>query len=125
MISDPPSARQDHGEIRGLLHAYADGEPDLINAREVEQHLRNCDECRRSEEQIHTLREVLTSDGPAYCAPARLRKNIRAALRREAKETSFSPWLVFATGAAFAAIDRPRLQRFVMDPSGNELLGCV
>jgi anti-sigma factor RsiW len=93
-----------HDEILGLLHAYADGELDLINAREVEQHLRNCDECRRSEEQIHALREALTSDGPAYCAPARLRKNIRAALRREAKETSFSPWLAFATGAAFAAI---------------------
>lgn len=93
-----------HDEIRELLHAYADGELDLINAREVEQHLRNCDECRRSEEQIHTLREALTSDGAAYCAPARLRKNIRAAVGREAKETSFSPWLAFATGAAFAAI---------------------
>lgn len=93
-----------HDDIRELLHAYSDGELDLLKAREVEQHLRSCGECRATEEQIRALREVLTSDAPAYRAPARLRKNIRAALRREAKETSFSPRLVFAAGAAFAAM---------------------
>src|SRR5207247_10299941 len=37
---------------------------------------------------------------------ARLRRNIRAALRREANatENTFSTWLLFATGAAFALI---------------------
>jgi anti-sigma factor RsiW len=91
-------------EIRELLHAYADDELDVINARQIEQHLSACDECRRSEEQIRALREAMTEHTPGYRAPARLRRNIRAALRREAKETHFSPWLVFATGAAFAAV---------------------
>lgn len=93
-----------HDEIRELLHAYSDGELDLINAREVEQHLRACGECRAMEEQIRELHTALTNDAPAYRAPARLRKNIRTALRREAKadQQSFSPWLIFATGAAFA-----------------------
>lgn len=95
-----------HDEIRELLHAYADGELDLINTREIEQHLRGCDECRRAEERIRALREVLTSDPPAYHAPAHLRKNIRATLRKEARaaDKQVSPWLVLATGAAFAAV---------------------
>jgi anti-sigma factor RsiW len=95
-----------HREIRELLHAHVDGELDLVNAREVEQHLRNCDTCRRAEQQISALREALTSDAPAYRAPARLRRNIRAALRCEArKETPrLSFWPIFATSAAFAAL---------------------
>jgi anti-sigma factor RsiW len=95
-----------HDEIRELLHAYADDELDLVNVREIEQHLRSCDECRRIEQQIRALRGALNNDAPAYRAPARLRKNIRAVLRREAKPTekTFSPWFVFTTGAAFALI---------------------
>ena len=95
-----------HDEIRELLHAYADDELDLVNVRKIEQHLRACDECRRIEEQIRALRDALNNDAPAYRAPARLRRNIRAALRREAKATerNFSPWFMFATGAAFALI---------------------
>jgi len=95
-----------HDEIRELLHAYADGELDLVRAREIEQHLQSCDGCRQATEQIRALSEALTGDAPAYRAPARLRRNIRAALRREAKETeqSFSPWMIFATGAACAAV---------------------
>lgn len=93
-----------HDEIRELLHAYADGELDLINAREIEQHLRTCEECRGAEKQIRALRGALTSDSPSYRAPAHLRRKIRAAMRREAKETTFSPWLAFAVGAACAVI---------------------
>ena len=95
-----------HDEIRELLHAYADGELDLVRARQVEQHLQSCDDCRQATEQIRALSEALTSDAPAYRAPARLRRNIRAAVRREAKETerTFSPWMIFVTGAACAAV---------------------
>jgi len=97
-----------HDEIRELLHAHVDGELDLVNARQIEQHLRACDECLRGEDQIRALREALTSDAPAYRAPARLRRNVRAALRREAnaeaKNFSFSFWPVLATGACFVAL---------------------
>ena len=95
-----------HDEISELLHAYCDGELDLINAREVEQHLRSCSECRTMEEQIRALRAALTNDEPAYRAPARLRRNVRAALRREAKKETpgLAFWPAFATSAAFAAL---------------------
>ena len=95
-----------HDEIRDLLHAYVDRELDLVSARELDQHLQSCDDCRRSTEQIRALNEALAGNSPAYRAPGQLRRNIRAALRREAKETerTFSPWMIFATGAVCAAV---------------------
>jgi anti-sigma factor RsiW len=96
----------EHEDIRDLLHAYVDGELDLANARETERHLQSCPDCRGTERAIRELRSTLTSDATAYRAPAHLRKSVRAALRREAKSTrqTLSPWLMFATGAAFAAV---------------------
>jgi anti-sigma factor RsiW len=96
----------EHQNIRELLHAYVDGELDLANARETERHLQSCAECRGTEKAIRELRAALTSDTPTYRAPAHLRRNVRAALRREAKSTrqTLSPWLMFAMGAAFAAV---------------------
>ena len=96
----------EHENIRELLHAYVDGELDLANTRETERHLQSCADCRGTEKAIRELRSTLTSDAPAYRAPAHLRKRVRAALRREAKSTrqTLSPWLMFATGAAFAAV---------------------
>src|SRR5262249_59455181 len=96
----------EHENICELLHAYVDGELDLANARETERHLEGCADCRGTEKAIRELRRAVTSEAIAYRAPAHLRRNVRAALRREAKSTrqSLSPWLMFATGAAFAAV---------------------
>jgi anti-sigma factor RsiW len=96
----------EHENIRELLHAYVDGELDLANARETERHLQSCADCRGTEKAIRGLRAALTSEATAYRAPAHLRRNVRAALRREAKSTrqTLSPWFMFATGAAFAAV---------------------
>jgi anti-sigma factor RsiW len=96
----------EHENIHELLHAYVDGELDLANTRETERHLQSCAECRGTEKAIRELRSALTSDTPAFRAPSHLRKRVRAALRREAKSTrqTLSPWVMFATGAAFAAL---------------------
>ena len=97
----------DHDQMPELLHAYVDREIDVVSGREVEQHLRSCEDCRRVEQQIRALREALTSDAPAYRVPAHLRRNVRAALQREAKESGREiswPWLVFATGAVCAVL---------------------
>ncbi len=95
-----------HDKIHELLHAHVDGELDLVTAREVEQHLRGCEECARVEEQIRGLRDALTTSGIAHRAPARLRRNIRAELRRDARKDTpgLSFWPIFATSAAFAAL---------------------
>ena len=86
----------EHENIRELLHAYVDGELDLANARETQRHLESCVDCRGTERAIRELRGALTSDAPAYRAPAHLRKRVRAVLRQEARSTQhpFSPWLM-------------------------------
>lgn len=96
----------DHEQIRELIHPYVDGELDLLTARETEQHLRNCADCRGIEKATRALRETLVSSHPAYRAPSHLRKNVRAALRREAKTTerTYNPWVIFAPAAACALI---------------------
>ena len=96
----------DHEQVRELIHPYVDGELDLLTARETEQHLRNCADCRGIERALRALRQTVATSQPAYRAPSHLRKSIRGALRREVKtaERTFSPWLVFATGAACALI---------------------
>ena len=93
-----------HEQIRELIHPYVDGELDLLAARETEQHLRNCPECRGIENALRDLRQTVANSQPAYRAPSRLRRNVRAALRREAKtaKTGFNFWPVLATGAACA-----------------------
>ncbi|HLW35369.1 MAG TPA: anti-sigma factor [Chthoniobacterales bacterium] len=94
-----------HDEIRELLQAHVDGELDVVNSREVEKHLRTCEECRQIEEQIKQLQNAIVSDRPAFRAPAHLRRNIRAGLRREAaEEKEFSFWPIFAASAAFAVL---------------------
>lgn len=96
----------EHENIRELLHAYLDGELDSANTRETERHLHSCADCRGTEKAIRELRSALTGEATAYRAPAHLRRNVRAALRREAKSSrqTLSPWLMFATGAALAAV---------------------
>jgi anti-sigma factor RsiW len=96
----------EHENIRELLHAYVDGELDLANTRETERHLQSCADCRATEKTIRELRSAFTGEGTAYRAPAHLRRNVRAALRREARSTqqTLSPWMMFATGAAFATL---------------------
>jgi anti-sigma factor RsiW len=93
-----------HQEIQERIHPYVDGELDVTNAREVELHLRACEECRGLEQSIRALSDALIRSAPAYRAPAGLRKNVRAALRREAKPAGLGLWMPFAIGAACVAL---------------------
>ena len=93
-----------HQEIQERIHPYVDGELDAGNARELELHLSACEQCRGIEQRIRALSDALSRSAPAYRAPARLRKNVRSALRLEAKPARRTWWLVFATGAACALL---------------------
>src|SRR5262249_27715213 len=95
-----------HEQIRELLHAYVDDELDPVNAREIQEHLNGCDGCRSAEKQIRSLRSVIKTATPAYLVPARLRKEVRAAVRREAKSTReiSLPWWMAITAFACALL---------------------
>ena len=96
----------DHNEVKNLIHPYVDGELDAANAHEVARHIDTCAECRSSAERIRSMRTALTGASPAFQAPARLRKDIRAALRREARAESdtSSRWLQFLFPATALAL---------------------
>jgi len=95
-----------HEEIRELIHPYVDGELDVANGREIEQHLDGCDDCRLLEQRARALRTALRKSLPSYSAPTTLKRSVRTALRREARPVHpfLSPWALFATGAACALL---------------------
>ena len=70
-------------EIEELLHAYCDGELDLIRHVRVEEHLPQCARCAKQEEQLRLLRSAVSAAAPYHRAPASLRAKIQAALASE------------------------------------------
>lgn len=96
-----------HDQARELIGSYVDGELDAANAQFVEQHLRGCPECAGARERLLELREILTSSAPAFRASNQLKRNVRSAIRQEARsmEQTSPGWfrLMFPT-TAFALL---------------------
>lgn len=68
--------------VRLLLNGYIDGELDLVNALDMEEHLRNCSACSRQMDALTALHAATSSKSLYYPAPAQLEKKIRVALRK-------------------------------------------
>jgi anti-sigma factor RsiW len=64
-------------EIHPLLHAYVDGELDLVRNLDVEQHLKTCTGCAAKAKSLRSLRAALQKNDLAYRAPASLRQHVR------------------------------------------------
>jgi anti-sigma factor RsiW len=97
--NDPECVR-----VREVLHAYADGELDLVRAIDVERHLRQCEACGRAEQSLRAVRSVI-ADGPLYHrAPAGLEKRIRVAARAEVAGGSAMRLMLPRWVAAAAAV---------------------
>jgi anti-sigma factor RsiW len=62
---------------RGLLHAYLDGELDLVRHLEVEHHVQECAACAEEHDRQRSLRQAIVADAPYYRAPAGLRERLR------------------------------------------------
>jgi len=62
-----------------LLHAYVDGELDLVRNLEVEEHLKTCPACAEELSSHRTLRSSLRSGNLYHRAPQALKARIRAA----------------------------------------------
>jgi anti-sigma factor RsiW len=89
-------------ETRELLHAYLDGELDLVPNLAIEQHLQGCPACAKALETQQALRTTLQEASLSYRAPAPLAERIRASLPRAKRPRvmGFSFWL----GAAAALV---------------------
>ena len=106
-------------ETHPLLHAYTDGELDLVRSLEVEQHLKTCNACATQKNSLLSLRSMLRNSSLSYRAPDSLRQKVGeivpAPVEKNAprRDSSIWFWKLLAFGAtAFAVIT------LVLRPSG-------
>ena len=114
-------------EKRILIDGFLDGELDPVRSLEVEAHLKVCPSCARLLESRGALRYAVTAGSLAYRAPANLERDIRAALRQEAKPAMPSrplpwKWLSLTASAAFAVVLAWGLAQKLSLPSSGDLL---
>jgi anti-sigma factor RsiW len=66
-----------------LLHAYFDGELDLVRSLKIEEHVKSCSDCSQDLRQQQTLRTALRGPGLYQRAPQSLRERVLAAAGNE------------------------------------------
>lgn len=71
------------GETQELVHAYVDGELDLVRSLDLERHLKDCDACSLSEARIRALRVAIR--GAYQPLPAGLERRIAQDVRKATK----------------------------------------
>ena len=79
-------------ETSKLLHAYIDGELDLVRCLEVEEHLKSCAQCVAGKNSLQSLRSALQNGAGdlAYAAPDSLRNKVRQMARDSGSRSSSS-----------------------------------
>lgn len=97
-----------------ILHAYLDGELDLVRSLEIEEHLKTCHDCAQELRSHQTLRRAFRSANLYDRAPAGLQSRIRASLAREAdaggqpipvtSRRAFWNWAAVAAAIAIAVL---------------------
>jgi anti-sigma factor RsiW len=96
-------------ETEQFLHAYMDGELDLINSLAVEQHLHECQRCMQQWENQQALRNKLSDATLYFKAPTAVRERLVAAVRPAVRKSapgrppSWS-WLTFGLPLAAALV---------------------
>jgi anti-sigma factor RsiW len=115
-------------DAQGLLHAYADGELDLVRHLEMERHLGECPGCAGAYERQQALRAALRAEGLRFEAPAALRQRVRSSLRQAGPGPSGflgvrRRWLLGAAAAlALLALGTRAWVHFYATPAPEELL---
>lgn len=90
-------------EAQKLLHAYVDGELDLVTSLEVERHLRECPACAAAQARLQAVRAALRGGAPVFTPPPDLEGRIRATvLKSTAPVPRRFPWRWLAVAAAVA-----------------------
>jgi anti-sigma factor RsiW len=83
-------------ETHPLIHAYTDGELDLVRSLEVEQHIQICAACAAQKISLQSLRSLLRNSDLSHRAPSSLREKVREIVPTsggEARErTNGQPW---------------------------------
>ena len=114
-------------ETQNLMHGYIDGELDLLNNLQVEQHLQDCPACARDHQNNQALRSALSTSSLYFNAPANLQKRVRSSVRAgvkgETKPGMLSwRWLVVGGSLALISIIILGLVYIQSSPARDELL---
>ncbi|MGI8470131.1 MAG: anti-sigma factor family protein [Pyrinomonadaceae bacterium] len=110
---------------QNLLDGYADGELDLLNHLQIEQHLKDCPSCARIYENLSTLKSAFADNSLYFHAPPDLRKRVQTALREanpQPATNKFWQWRLLALATSFAAIVVLSLIFFQARSSNEDLL---
>jgi anti-sigma factor RsiW len=77
--------------MQNLIHAYLDGELDLVRNLEIEHHLHDCSICSRVYENQKALQTAIRQTAPYFKAPPDLRNRVRSSLRKRHSPAVPSP----------------------------------
>jgi anti-sigma factor RsiW len=92
-------------DIQPLIHAYLDGELDLVRSLEMEKHLQSCHACMQVLANCRTLQGALRSDALYFKAPSFLESNIRMSLwKTQPRRLRLGNWAKLVTFAASIAV---------------------
>jgi anti-sigma factor RsiW len=97
-------------EMNLLLHAYADGELDVVRSHEVEQHVKSCAACAAKMKSLKALQSAFKESDLAYGAPVSLRRSVRQIANPSEGRATHAPrslewfWKWLAIGATAAAV---------------------
>lgn len=96
-------------QVQKLIHAYHDGELDVANTLQVDEHLADCTACFNAARQLSALSGAMKDASLRFSAPASLRRSISAAVEQAEKnerETTAParPWFHYSGWAAAAVL---------------------
>jgi anti-sigma factor RsiW len=79
-----------------LIHAYTDGELDLVRNVEVEQHLAKCEACHsQHQDQLH-LRSIIKGEAQYFIAPDILKQRVKNQIHRPEPRSITPRWIAAA-----------------------------
>ena len=97
-------------ETQNVIHAYVDGELDLVKTLDVERHIRECRECTTMHENLIALRLSIRDGSLYYRAPVSLERRIRSDVARNLTATAATGrpafprnWIAAAAAIALVA----------------------
>ncbi|HSZ55662.1 MAG TPA: anti-sigma factor [Tepidisphaeraceae bacterium] len=86
-------------DVGELVHAYVDDELDIVTARQLDLHLRECSHCKDSLESVRAVRTAVSNPAQYYKAPPELRVRVLAATRALSANAVHLPSLPTAFGS--------------------------
>lgn len=96
-------------QIQKLIHAHHDGELDVANTLQVDEHLADCPACFNAARQLSALSGAMKDSSLRFSASSRLRQSISAAVEQAEKSeravtTPARSWFQYSGWAAAAVL---------------------